>query len=222
MFLLIAPIFLCLTIPLVSAQSEAPAWGQCGGQGWSGPTQCVSGYTCNLVNEWYSQCVPGSAPPVTNPPVVVPPTTTVVQPPSTTIIGPPPSGSQIRTVTNPVYHFYLQNNGGVPRLGPESSSGRFIINGTITLNQADGTRLYLNADDIGASYKPLSFGTTATTTNWGLEGDTIIIRNPRQLNFLACSTNDRNFYDVFLQGQGNASPPGRSCNMVTMHLPCLC
>lgn len=102
-------------------------------------------------------------------------------------------------------------------LGPESSSGRFTISGSISLNRSNGTKSYLNVDSAGA----LSFAATASTSNWGLEGDTIIIRNPRQLNFLACSTSDRNFYDVFLQINNN-NPPGRSCNMVTMHLPCLC
>ncbi|KAI9163924.1 Acetylxylan esterase [Paramyrothecium foliicola] len=31
-------------------------WGQCGGQGWSGPTCCTQG-TCKSSNQWYSQCV---------------------------------------------------------------------------------------------------------------------------------------------------------------------
>jgi endo-1,4-beta-xylanase len=31
-------------------------WGQCGGQGWSGPTCCESGSTCSANNQWYSQC----------------------------------------------------------------------------------------------------------------------------------------------------------------------
>jgi Fungal cellulose binding domain len=35
----------------------ASKWGQCGGQGWSGPTCCQSGSTCNKTNDWYSQCV---------------------------------------------------------------------------------------------------------------------------------------------------------------------
>jgi len=32
-------------------------WGQCGGQGWTGPTCCVSGTTCTYNNDWYSQCL---------------------------------------------------------------------------------------------------------------------------------------------------------------------
>jgi cellulose 1,4-beta-cellobiosidase len=32
-------------------------YGQCGGQGYSGPTQCASPYTCQYSNPWYSQCL---------------------------------------------------------------------------------------------------------------------------------------------------------------------
>ncbi|KAF5365392.1 hypothetical protein D9757_011670 [Collybiopsis confluens] len=49
-----------LAIPLmkfVSAQS--PVFGQCGGQGWAGPTTCASGSVCVVQNPFYSQCVPG-------------------------------------------------------------------------------------------------------------------------------------------------------------------
>ncbi|XP_014558774.1 carbohydrate-binding module family 1 protein [Bipolaris victoriae FI3] len=34
------------------------AWQQCGGQGWTGPTACVSGYKCTFNNTFYSQCTP--------------------------------------------------------------------------------------------------------------------------------------------------------------------
>jgi len=37
------------------------AYAQCGGNGFNGPTCCVSGYTCKVANEWYSQCVPGGS-----------------------------------------------------------------------------------------------------------------------------------------------------------------
>lgn len=32
-------------------------YGQCGGIGYSGPTQCASGYTCQVLNSYYSQCL---------------------------------------------------------------------------------------------------------------------------------------------------------------------
>ncbi|CAG7852961.1 Arabinogalactan endo-beta-1,4-galactanase; AltName: Full=Endo-1,4-beta-galactanase; Short=Galactanase [Serendipita indica DSM 11827] len=44
----------------LSASAQSPAYGQCGGSGYSGPKTCVSGYTCQYSNEWYSQCLPGS------------------------------------------------------------------------------------------------------------------------------------------------------------------
>ncbi|KAG8973378.1 Esterase/lipase/thioesterase [Tulasnella sp. 425] len=40
------------------SSSAAPAYGQCGGSGWTGATTCVSGYTCTVSNAFYSQCVP--------------------------------------------------------------------------------------------------------------------------------------------------------------------
>jgi len=32
-------------------------WNQCGGANWSGCKSCVSGTTCKVINEYYSQCV---------------------------------------------------------------------------------------------------------------------------------------------------------------------
>jgi endo-1,4-beta-xylanase len=32
-------------------------WGQCGGNGWQGPTRCESPWTCKKQNDWYSQCL---------------------------------------------------------------------------------------------------------------------------------------------------------------------
>ncbi|KAL5363677.1 glycoside hydrolase superfamily [Aspergillus floccosus] len=40
-----------------SAQSQQTKWGQCGGQGWVGPTQCEPPSTCQIQNQWYSQCL---------------------------------------------------------------------------------------------------------------------------------------------------------------------
>ncbi|KAG7150321.1 putative exoglucanase type C like protein [Verticillium longisporum] len=45
------------TPPASSGGAAAPKWGQCGGQGWTGPTTCVAGSTCQAQNQWYSQCL---------------------------------------------------------------------------------------------------------------------------------------------------------------------
>lgn len=54
------------TVPVPTATSSVPTatpssgtvakWGQCGGNGYSGPTGCVSGSTCVKLNDYYSQC----------------------------------------------------------------------------------------------------------------------------------------------------------------------
>ncbi|KAK3386258.1 hypothetical protein B0T20DRAFT_366146 [Sordaria brevicollis] len=50
------------SIPILAAVASAQgsAWSQCGGMGWAGPTSCVSGYVCTKLNDYYSQCVPGT------------------------------------------------------------------------------------------------------------------------------------------------------------------
>ncbi len=44
----------------VIAQQQQALWGQCGGIGWTGPTNCVGGSCCLTQNAWYAQCTPGS------------------------------------------------------------------------------------------------------------------------------------------------------------------
>ncbi|KAK3309214.1 glycoside hydrolase family 6 protein [Chaetomium strumarium] len=50
-----------LAAPVIEErQNCASQWGQCGGNGWTGPTCCASGSTCVKQNDWYSQCLPGT------------------------------------------------------------------------------------------------------------------------------------------------------------------
>lgn len=39
------------------ASAQQSHWGQCGGNGYSGPTACQAPYTCKVQNPWYSQCL---------------------------------------------------------------------------------------------------------------------------------------------------------------------
>ncbi|KAK0714411.1 glycosyl hydrolase family 62-domain-containing protein [Apiosordaria backusii] len=43
--------------PQPTGGATVPRWGQCGGQGYTGPTSCESPYTCTASNQWYSQCL---------------------------------------------------------------------------------------------------------------------------------------------------------------------
>ena len=40
-----------------SQTNVSQEYGQCGGEGWAGPTACASPYTCQSQNAWYSQCL---------------------------------------------------------------------------------------------------------------------------------------------------------------------
>lgn len=41
-------------------KSQASPWAQCGGDGYSGSSECTDEYSCVVVNEWYSQCQPST------------------------------------------------------------------------------------------------------------------------------------------------------------------
>ncbi|KAK8115974.1 glycoside hydrolase family 35 protein [Apiospora sp. TS-2023a] len=69
-------------------------WGQCGGQGWTGQTTCVSGAVCTYQNDYYSQCIAGSAQTTSaKPPSSAPASTSVPQPLTSTATSAVPSGS---------------------------------------------------------------------------------------------------------------------------------
>ncbi|EAW11688.1 fungal cellulose binding domain protein [Aspergillus clavatus NRRL 1] len=69
----------------IGAHAQAPLYAQCGGQGYSGPTSCVSGAVCTAWNDWYHQCVPGTS--------TMQSSTATAAPVSTTSAAPSPSPS---------------------------------------------------------------------------------------------------------------------------------
>mmetsp|Transcript_10569 Transcript_10569/g.25020 ORF Transcript_10569/g.25020 Transcript_10569/m.25020 type:complete len:536 (+) Transcript_10569:115-1722(+) len=92
--------------PPASCGQVIPVWGQCGGQADYSDACCEDGTYCNYQNQWYSQCIPGTAstPPVATspspqqpsppPPVTTPPPTPFPEAPTATpspTTSPPPS-----------------------------------------------------------------------------------------------------------------------------------
>ncbi|KAG8962331.1 Exoglucanase 1 [Tulasnella sp. 419] len=45
------------TTTTTSSGATQTHWGQCGGIGWNGPTQCAGGFSCQKLNDWYFQCL---------------------------------------------------------------------------------------------------------------------------------------------------------------------
>jgi hypothetical protein len=51
------PTFKTTTAPTSTSTAVAKHYDQCGGIGFTGPTACVSPYTCQKQNDYYSQCL---------------------------------------------------------------------------------------------------------------------------------------------------------------------
>lgn len=54
---MIKVILLSIIVSLTKAQQ--PLYAQCGGENWNGGKVCASGLSCQFINKWYSQCLPG-------------------------------------------------------------------------------------------------------------------------------------------------------------------
>jgi len=52
---------LSVLLSATASLAQQVVYGQCGGIGWTGDTTCVAGSTCVETNEYYSQCLPGTA-----------------------------------------------------------------------------------------------------------------------------------------------------------------
>ncbi|KAM0746303.1 hypothetical protein T439DRAFT_142804 [Meredithblackwellia eburnea MCA 4105] len=102
---------------------------QCGGISFSGATCCVSGYTCTYSNDWYSQCIPGSAPTTT--------TSITTTSSSSSTSAPASSSSSVSSGTN--YQTYTGALGGYS--APAVTTGR---------------RGYVVAGDSSASFDTLA------------------------------------------------------------------
>jgi hypothetical protein len=64
---IVSSIAVILLGSISNLNAQQAGWGQCGGGPWTGQTTCVSGWTCVYINEFYSQCQPGSSGPVCPP-----------------------------------------------------------------------------------------------------------------------------------------------------------
>ncbi|QRW15172.1 3' exoribonuclease family domain-containing protein [Ceratobasidium sp. AG-Ba] len=197
-----------------TALAQSPLYGQCGGINWNGATTCVSGSVCTKINDYYYQCIPGTAPPAST---TKPPTSTVTATgpiistttkPSTTVtgggtVGPTllPNYLWIRAVAAPNFHKYLQSyKPGTATdavLASASTAGQFAItNGKLTQITPSGALLYANVEtraDSTVMKLKVSWQTSSTTSGtfvWS--GDALTwtvegITRPNNAAWLACT-----------------------------------
>ncbi|KAF3217731.1 hypothetical protein TWF106_000242 [Orbilia oligospora] len=68
---------------ICGSSAQQALWGQCGGIGWTGATNCVAGAACSTLNPYYAQCLSAAGQPTTTP-ATTPRTTTPATTPATT------------------------------------------------------------------------------------------------------------------------------------------
>ncbi|THH02042.1 hypothetical protein EW026_g767 [Hermanssonia centrifuga] len=198
---------LCL-VAGVSAQTTAPQWGQCGGQGWTGATTCPSGWVCTVSNEYYSQCLQGAA---TAAPSSTPIGSTVVPPaggPSSSSTAPASATptliaglSFIRAVEDPNFHQYLRseviNTASTAVLGDPDDAAQFQITADGQLEQMlPGGGILYAVVDTPANSTVVKLGVTWSTTpaatgTFVWSGDTVewsspTITRPQSNAWLVC------------------------------------
>jgi len=194
---------------LSSAQS--PVWGQCGGTGWGGPTTCASGSVCTYSNQYYSQCIPGAAPPTTNPPSTgggTPSSTSSAPSGTATLL---PNHLWIRAVEAPNFHKYLQSKtvGGVGDavIGSPSTAAQLnIVSGQLVQYLSSGSTLYAQVATAAANTTRLKvFWSTSPAANvtWSFNGDGVngVVNGFTQQNtgaFLACNDESADVPNVYL------------------------
>ncbi|KAI0374349.1 beta-glucosidase [Pilatotrama ljubarskyi] len=100
-----------------SALAQQAVYQQCGGIGWTGATTCVSGAVCTKLNDYYSQCLPGSAssaPPTTSAPSSpTSPTSTGTAPTST---GSAPAQTSVANISPEWAAAYTKAKAAVAKL----------------------------------------------------------------------------------------------------------
>ncbi|KAK6542270.1 hypothetical protein TWF694_006230 [Orbilia ellipsospora] len=86
---------------LSSAAAQQGLYGQCGGIGWTGQTNCVAGAVCSTLNPYYAQCLSGSGQATTTTKTTTTPvrTTTTTTTKTTTTKS---TTTPVRTTTTPV------------------------------------------------------------------------------------------------------------------------
>ena len=100
---------LSLALPLVAiaavlapVRAQVAQYGQCGGIGYSGSTQCAGGLTCSSINAYYYQCLAGAATPAPTTLKTTPASPTTTKPSSPTGTGSGSgSGSGAGAANNP-------------------------------------------------------------------------------------------------------------------------
>ncbi|KAF3090070.1 hypothetical protein TWF569_006420 [Orbilia oligospora] len=156
----LAAIALGLTASTVSAQSGA--WQQCGGVQYTGPTTCVSGYSCKYLNDYYWQCIPSDQ---------VGTTTTTTTRASTT----PATTIKTTTTTTTTSSVRTSSSSSSSSVRTSSTTTRSTTTSTRTTTSSSATATSTGTPGIKYWF---SFGDSYTQTGFDPNGVQPAIGNP--------------------------------------------
>ncbi|KAF9011914.1 carbohydrate-binding module family 1 protein [Cyathus striatus] len=213
----------------------ASQYGQCGGIGWSGATTCPSGWSCNRLNDYYSQCLPGGGGATSTVSsssaggggsTSVPTSTTTASGGSATL---QPGYSFIRAVEDPNFHKYLRseiiNTASEAVLGDPSTAAQFQITGGQLIQNAAGTPLYAIVETPANSTVnklKVTWSTTAAPSGtFVFSGDTVewsspTITRPQDNAWLVCPDANGNL-DLYVNLGAYAYQTPAGCADETIH-----
>ncbi|KAI0086743.1 hypothetical protein BDY19DRAFT_995496 [Irpex rosettiformis] len=100
------------TNTIQGSNTLAQPFGQCGGQGFTGPTVCVSGFFCEAFNPFFSQCMP-------LPTTTAKPTTTAIPTTTVTKTIPAPTPTPTNNVCNQLCSNTCGSLGSLPPISED-------------------------------------------------------------------------------------------------------
>ncbi|KAG5652643.1 hypothetical protein H0H81_004198 [Sphagnurus paluster] len=157
---------------------------QCGGIGWTGATTCPSGWYCAFSNQYYSQCLQGTATTTSSAGGGATTSKTTSAQGGTETLA--PGYSFIRAVVDPNFHKYLQSKvsktAGDAVVGEPSTAAQFQIVGGQLIQSAGSGKLYAVVEPRANSTVmklKVSWSTSpATSGTFVFSGDTVEWSSP--------------------------------------------
>nr|ACH92572.1 endoglucanase III [Trichoderma sp. SSL] len=107
----VAPLLLAASTLVGGVAAQQTVWGQCGGIGWGGPTNCAPGSACSTLNSYYAQCIPGATSMTTSTRPPSGPTTTTRATSTTSSTPPTSSGDRFVGVNVAGFDFGCSTDG---------------------------------------------------------------------------------------------------------------
>ncbi|KAF8883320.1 CEL4b mannanase [Gymnopilus junonius] len=142
---------LAVALSCRSTLATVPIYGQCGGINYSGDTTCASGTTCQVLNPYYYQCLPGTATSTVSSTSTQPTTTTT----TTTSSSSTTTGTPVPTPTGFV----------------KTSGTKFTLNGS-TYTVVGGNSYWmgligLSTANMNAAFADIAKAGGTTVRTWG-------------------------------------------------------